>query len=93
MYKNVLGERIRAERIKRNWSQQDVAEQLAASLDVAKAWGGKHELFPNPETVGRWERGVQIPSRYYRKLLCSVFEITEVEIAALLRENFEFKRT
>ena len=51
---NVL---LRQERIRRNWRQQDVADQLGTTA----------------VTVKRWERGSQQPGAYYRVKLCALF--------------------
>jgi tetratricopeptide (TPR) repeat protein/DNA-binding XRE family transcriptional regulator len=50
-------ERLRQERIARNWRQRDLAEQVGTS-----------EL-----TIRRWERGQQQPSAYFRIKLCTLF--------------------
>jgi transcriptional regulator with XRE-family HTH domain len=52
-WKNLL----RQERIRRNWRQQDVADQLETTV----------------VTVKRWERGSQQPSAYFRVKLCALF--------------------
>ena len=50
-------ERLRQERIRRNWRQQDVADHLGTTV----------------VTVKRWERGSQQPSAYFRVKLCTLF--------------------
>jgi transcriptional regulator with XRE-family HTH domain len=47
-------ERLRQERIRNNWRQQDLADQLETTVI----------------TVKRWERGRQLPSSYLRQKLC-----------------------
>ncbi len=42
-------ERLRQERIRRNWRQQDLADQLGTTVI----------------TIKRWERGRQLPSSYF----------------------------
>src|SRR5579884_1947511 len=49
--------RLRQERIKRNWRQQDLADQL-----------GTTEI-----SIRRWERGSHQPSAYFREKLCTLF--------------------
>ena len=51
---------LKAERIKRGWTQATVAE--AVGVDA--------------KTVGRWERGVTVPYPYFREQLCFLFEKT-----------------
>jgi tetratricopeptide (TPR) repeat protein/transcriptional regulator with XRE-family HTH domain len=50
-------DRLRQERIARNWRQQDVADQVGTTV----------------VTVTRWERGNQQPSAYFRIKLCALF--------------------
>ncbi len=49
---------LRQERIRRNWRQQDLADQLGTTVLIVK----------------RWERGHQLPSSYFRQKLCALFE-------------------
>jgi tetratricopeptide (TPR) repeat protein/transcriptional regulator with XRE-family HTH domain len=49
--------RLRQERIRRNWRQQELAKLLGTT----------------PLTVSRWERGSQQPSAYFRKKLSALF--------------------
>jgi transcriptional regulator with XRE-family HTH domain len=51
-------ERLRQERIQRNWRQKDLADQLGATI----------------VTVKRWEQGHHLPSSYFRQKLCILFE-------------------
>jgi len=48
---------LRQERIRRNWRQRDLAEQLGTTV----------------LTIKRWERGSQQPSLYFRAKLCVLF--------------------
>lgn len=50
--------RLRDERIRRHWSQQELADRIGATLN----------------TVSRWERGLTDCSPYFRNKLCDVFE-------------------
>ena len=60
-------ERLRQQRIARNWRQQEVADQLEVSL----------------VTVQRWERGLQQPSAYFRVKLCALFGKSAQELGLL----------
>lgn len=57
-----LGRRLRRERERRNWSQ----EQLAAALGTAVSIS----------TINRWEHDKSVPRPYYRDLLCRLFDLT-----------------
>jgi tetratricopeptide (TPR) repeat protein/transcriptional regulator with XRE-family HTH domain len=57
-------ERLRQHRIRRNWRQQDVADQVQTSL----------------VTIQRWERGTHQPSLYYRAKLCELFGLSAQEL-------------
>ncbi|MBV9613929.1 MAG: XRE family transcriptional regulator, partial [Ktedonobacteraceae bacterium] len=48
---------LRQERIRRNWRQQDVADQLGTTV----------------LSIKRWERGSHQPSMYFREKLCALF--------------------
>lgn len=50
-------DRLRQQRIQRNWRQQDVADRVGTTV----------------VTVTRWERGNQQPSAYFRVKLCALF--------------------
>jgi transcriptional regulator with XRE-family HTH domain len=52
----VPNERLRRARCLKGWSQAVLAEQVGTSFEM----------------VSRWERGVTIPSSYYRERLCAV---------------------
>ena len=56
--------RLRYERERRAWSQQDVADKVGTT----------------PLNVGRWERSVTTPSPYFRQRLCEVFEKSVQEL-------------
>lgn len=49
--------RLRDERIRRHWSQQELADMIGATLN----------------TVSRWERGLTDCSPYFRTKLCEIF--------------------
>ena len=56
--KPIPNQKLRYERERRGWSQQDVADQVGTT----------------PLNVGRWERGVNVPGPYFRQKLSEVFE-------------------
>ena len=62
--KTVPNERLRYERIRRGWSQQQVADMVGTT----------------PLNVGRWERGVTLPGPYFRRKLCQVYEKSAREL-------------
>src|SRR5215469_2474259 len=66
----VPNERLRCARSLKGWSQADLAEQLGTSFEM----------------VSRWERGVTVPSTYYRERLCAVLAQTAEELG-LLRDR------
>lgn len=55
---------LRQERVRRNWRQQDLADQLGTTV----------------VTVKRWERGSQQPSAYFRLKLCALFDKSAEEL-------------
>ncbi|HLZ63958.1 MAG TPA: helix-turn-helix transcriptional regulator [Ktedonosporobacter sp.] len=62
--------RLREERVRRNWRQQDVADQVGTTV----------------VTVKRWERGSQQPSMYFRLKLCTLFGKSAEELGLLTEE-------
>jgi len=60
----VSNERLRRARDLRGWTQANLAEALGTDF----------------ETVSRWERGITVPSSYYREKLCSVLGKTAEEL-------------
>ncbi len=54
-------QQLRAARLERGWTQQDLADRLGTTV----------------VTVKRWERGVQQPSPYFRLKLTTLFATTE----------------
>lgn len=57
-------ERLRDARLRRHWSQQDVADQLNVTV----------------VTISRWEQGVTTPSFYFLRQLCALFELSATEL-------------
>jgi transcriptional regulator with XRE-family HTH domain len=57
-------DQLRQERIRHNWRQQDLADQLGTTA----------------VTVRRWERGSQQPSAYFRIKLCALFGKSSEEL-------------
>ena len=64
-------ERLRQARHLKGWTQSE----LAAALDT------------DFETVSRWERGVTLPSAFYREKLCQIFGNTAEELGLLPSAN------
>ncbi len=56
--------RLRYERERRGWSQQDVADKIGTT----------------PLNVGRWERGVTVPGPHFRLKLSEVFEKSPADL-------------
>jgi transcriptional regulator with XRE-family HTH domain len=56
--------KLRYERERRAWSQQEVAELVGTT----------------PLNVGRWERRVTSPGPHFRQKLCEVFEKSPKEL-------------
>jgi len=54
--KPAYNERLRHERVRRGWSQQDLADKIGTT----------------PVNVGRWERGITTPGPYLRQKLCEI---------------------
>jgi transcriptional regulator with XRE-family HTH domain len=59
---------LRAERLKRGWTQAKVAEVLGV----------------DSKTVGRWERGKGIPYPYFREQICLLFGKTAEQLGLLV---------
>lgn len=60
-------ERLQQLRIRRNWRQRDVANELGVAV----------------LTIHRWEQGTQQPSAYYRTKLCALFGVSSQELGLL----------
>jgi transcriptional regulator with XRE-family HTH domain len=60
----VPNERLRHARSLRGWSQAKLAEEVGTSFEM----------------VSRWERGVTIPTLYFRAHLCEVLGMTAEEL-------------
>jgi WD40 repeat protein/transcriptional regulator with XRE-family HTH domain len=60
-------QQLRRERIRRNWSQAEVAAKLGVDA----------------KTVSRWEKGSSIPFPYYRQMLCQLFEKSAEEFGLI----------
>src|SRR5215472_16550650 len=57
-------QRLVAERLRRRWTQQEVAEQIGTT----------------PGNVSRWERGITSPGPYFRNKLCELFSMSAHEL-------------
>jgi DNA-binding transcriptional regulator YiaG len=71
-------ERLRAQRLRRGWSQEDVAENLHL---LANKLGG--ELGVDGTMVSRWERGRRTPRPRYARLLCRLFDASPEELGLM----------
>jgi peptide/nickel transport system substrate-binding protein len=67
----VPNERLRRARSLKGWSQADLAQHLGTSFEM----------------VSRWERGVTVPSFYYRERLCAVLGQTVEELGLTRGHN------
>ena len=65
-------ELLRAARLQRNWTQQEVADRIGAPLAL---------------NVTRWERGTASPSLHYVQRLCQLFDTTPQKLGLLLEEQ------
>lgn len=63
---------LRYAREARGWTQSKVAQLID---------------LPDSHTVGRWERGVSIPNRYYRQKLCQIYNKSEEELGLKNKNN------
>jgi len=70
----VPNERLRRARSLKGWSQAELAEQVGTSFEM----------------VSRWERGVFVPSPYYRARLCAVLGQTVEELGLMLGRSDAF---
>lgn len=64
--------RLRERRLQRAMTQQEVAEALER---LAWVQCSRH-VGVNADMVSKWERGEKAPSRFYLRLLCSLFDAT-----------------
>src|SRR5215467_16113835 len=60
----VPNERLRRARSLKGWSQADLAAKIGTSFEM----------------ISRWERGVTVPSPYYRERLCAALGKTAEEL-------------
>jgi transcriptional regulator with XRE-family HTH domain len=67
-----LGHRLRAHRMRLEMTQHDIAEGLERL-----AWArDRRRVGVNADMVSKWERGLKRPSRFYLRLLSSLFGTT-----------------
>src|SRR5579864_862726 len=66
--------RLRAARLERGWTQQQVADRIGAPLSL---------------NVSRWENGTAFPSAYYIERLCQLFgkSVRELGLSQLADER------
>lgn len=67
----VSRQRLVAERLRRHWTQLEVAERLGTT----------------PGNVSRWERGITSPGPYFRSRLCEVFGRSARELGLIWDEH------
>jgi len=70
-------ERLKAHRMRRCWSQEQLAEAIGTSSKM----------------VGRWERGETSPGPYYCQKLCEVFELSPWELGLLSEDPVQRVQT
>ena len=74
--KVVANERLRAQRLARGWSQEDVVRGLVrVGIEV-----GERQLGVTRNLVSRWEREGTTPRAPYPKLLCLLFQTSAEEL-------------
>jgi transcriptional regulator with XRE-family HTH domain len=64
-------QRLSAERIRRHWTQLEVADQIGTT----------------PGNVSRWERGITSPGPYFRNKLCELFGRSAQELGLTWDES------
>ncbi len=62
--KTTLKQRLSTERLRRHWSQLEVADKIGTT----------------PGNVSRWERGITSPGPYFRTKLCELFGMSALEL-------------
>jgi transcriptional regulator with XRE-family HTH domain len=67
-------QRLSDERLRRHWSQLEVADQLGTT----------------PGNVSRWERGVTSPGPYFRSKLCELFGMSAQELGLTWEGSDDF---
>jgi transcriptional regulator with XRE-family HTH domain len=82
---NAFGKRLSEERAQRQWTQRRVAEELAM-LHLEQT-GEDSQI--SEKIVGRWERGDQQISFYYRQLVCKLFDISVEEQILLISKDYK----
>src|SRR5713101_9724060 len=71
----IPNELLSHEREQRHWTQEYVAEQIGA---------------PDPKMVGKWERGIIIPTAHYRQKLTTFFGKSARELGLVRRGEVPF---
>ncbi len=66
--KPITNQTLRDERIRHDWSQQDLADNVDTT----------------PNNIGRWERGETVPGPYFRQQLCEVFGKSSSELGLIV---------
>jgi tetratricopeptide (TPR) repeat protein/transcriptional regulator with XRE-family HTH domain len=71
----IPNELLSYERERRHWTQEYVAEQIGA---------------PDPKMVGKWERGIILPTAHYRQQLITLFGKSARELGLVRRDEIPF---
>ncbi len=71
----IPNELLSHEREQRHWTQEYVAEQIGA---------------PDPKMVGKWERGIIIPTAHYRQKLTTFFGKSARELGLVRKDEIPF---
>ena len=74
MEDNIPNESLRRVRHLKGWTQSELAESVGTDF----------------ETVSRWERGITVPSAYFRTRLCQVLEKTPQELELISDQDTTF---
>jgi transcriptional regulator with XRE-family HTH domain len=67
--------RLRALRLARGWTQQDVSERLHRL-----AWSLDQRIGVTPDMIAKWERATKRPSPRYRQLLAQLFHVDQADL-------------
>lgn len=75
----VYNEKLKHARELRGWSQEELARRIGC---IAESMGRRGVVL-DVSTISRWERGRNLPSPFYRQLLCTLFEMNAKELGLL----------
>ncbi|QBD80920.1 helix-turn-helix domain-containing protein [Ktedonosporobacter rubrisoli] len=66
-------QRLKSQRILRGWSQAKLAEELGTT----------------PNTISVWERGISLPSPYFREKLCALLAMNARELGLVIEDEVQ----